>query len=213
MLHVNRQRLVDIEILITIITSIGILSYFFYAVYFLNQVSIYIENGILENTQVIVLIISMLVFFFSVFNPKREDKLILIFFSFLCFSFILREVDVETLDIPNTLKIIGHGMYRNIMIITGFIIISTYAIYHNKHLCYTKLYIFLVSINGILIMMAGILLYLGDFFEHYNSITHHVFLEEICELSGYILLLLSALLFLKNKLSLTDSIEKSTKKL
>ncbi len=212
MLHVNRQRLVDIEILITIITSIGILSYFFYAVYFLNQVSIYIENGILENTQVIVLIISMLVFFFSVFNPKREGKLILIFFTFLCFSFILREVDVETLDIPNTLKIIGHGMYRNIMIITGFIIISTYAILNYTY--YKKLiYIFLVSINGILIMMAGVLLYLGDFFEHYNSITYHVFLEEICELSGYILLLLSALLFLKNKLSLTDSIEKSTKKL
>jgi magnesium-transporting ATPase (P-type) len=83
------------KIILVIFVFITILFYFSYAVYALNQSSIYLENGLLENIQVITLFLACVSFIFPVFSQSRSDKLMLMFFSFLCFSFILREVDVE----------------------------------------------------------------------------------------------------------------------
>mgnify|MGYP000061139748 FL=1 len=187
------------KIFIVLTIFIGIFCWFGYSVYLLDQTSIYAENGPLENIQVFTLISSCLVFLLPVLHQKREDKLVLLFFSFLCFSFILREIDVEHFDIPIFFKTIGSGIGRNIMLATGFIGMATYAL---LNIAYYKILtrVYLLSIEGILIIMAGILLYIGDYFEHYKLIQHHVFLEEIFELSGYVLILLAALILSKNKL-------------
>jgi hypothetical protein len=188
------------KIYTTITIFTGIFCWLGYSVYVLNQTSIYAENGPLENIQVVTLIASCLAFLLPVMRQKREDKLVLLFFSLLCLSFILREVDVENLDIPNALKFVGSGIGRNIMLAIGFITMTTYAMLNSAY--YKKLArVFIVSIERLLIIMAGILLYIGNYFEHYNLIQHHVFLEEIFELSGYISILLAALILSKNKLS------------
>ena len=191
----------DIKIFVVTIMFIGALCYFSYAVYALDQVSIYAENGWLENTQAAILTLSCAVFLLPVFSQKRGDKLVLIFFSFLCFSFVLREIDVEDLDVINFLKFMGHGTGRNIMLIIGFVAMGVYALFNYKY--YKKLAKeFMVSLMARLIMAAAVLLFIGDFFEHRNVISHHVFLEEISELSGYVLILMAALIFSKRRLSL-----------
>jgi hypothetical protein len=125
------------KIILVIFVFITILFYFSYAVYALNQSSIYLENGLLENIQVITLFLACVSFIFPVFSQSRSDKLMLMFFSFLCFSFILREVDVEEIDIAYFLIFIGHGIGRNIMLIIGFSSMTLYAIFHFEY--YRKL--------------------------------------------------------------------------
>jgi len=199
---------VDAKIFVVIIIFVGIIGYFFYSVYFLNQVSIYIENGWLENTQVITLILSCIIFLIPLFGQKREDKLILLFFSLLCFSFILREVDVEDFEIIAILKFLGHGIGRNIMLSSGFIIIAVYTMLNYDY--YKDLAKeFIRSLAGRLIIAAGFLLVIGSIFEHRDSILHYVFLEEIFELLGYVLILITALLLSKNKLSRTGPVHSS----
>jgi hypothetical protein len=195
------------KIILVIFVFIIILFYFSYAVYALNQSSIYLENGLLENIQVITLFLACVSFIFPVFSQSRSDKLMLIFFSFLCFSFILREVGVEELDIAYFLIFIGHDIGRNIMLIIGFSSMTLYAIFHFEY--YRKLVkVFFSSRGSKIIIPATILLYVGDFFEHSHSILHYVFLEEMFELSGYVLILITALFFWDNKLSPVNNINK-----
>jgi len=59
---------------------------------------------------------------------------------------------------------------------------------------------FLVSRGGALIITAGILLYISNFIENANLVRHHVLLEEVSELSGYVLILLAAFTYSKNSI-------------
>ena len=176
---------------------LGLLYYVGYSVYVLNQTSIYAENRLLENAQVFTLALAGFVFFRPIAYQKRTDKLLLLFFAFLCLSFILREVDVEDLNIPIILIYIGSGIGRNVLVVAGFISILFCAIYNITHYK-TVLRDFLLSIEGVLIIIAGILLFVGEYFEDAHSLSHNVFLEEATELLSYVLILLVAFTYSKN---------------
>jgi len=184
--------------IIIIIIFLGLLYYVGYSVYVLNQTSIYAENRFLENAQVFILALAGLIFFLPIAYQKRTDKLLLLFFAFLCLSFILREVDVEDFNIPNILIYIGSGIGRNVLVATGFISILFYAIYNITHYK-TVLRDFLLSIDGVLIITAGILLFVGEYFEDAHSLSHNVFLEEASELLSYVLILLVAFTYSKDR--------------
>ncbi len=202
----------DIKIFITLILYTAILFWLTYAVYALDHVIIYAENGLLENMQVITLFIAMLVFLQPLYRQKREDKLVLLFFALLCLSFILREVDVEKLNIPELFILLGSGVGRNVIMASGFIAIIGYALFHfNYYKALAKHYIF--SKKGFLLFLAALLLLSSDYFEHQENILHHVFLEEIIELSGYVLILLTAFLFSRQTDTEYDDIKKLTKAL
>ena len=168
-----------------------------YSLYILNQSPIYSENGLLENIQVFVLFIACFAFILPIIFQNRTDKLILLFFGLLCYSFILREIDVEDLNIPNILKLIGSGAGRNIILATGFIAMLVYFIFNITHYK-NVLRSVLTSRFATLIIMGGVGLYTGDVFENMYSIQHHVFLEEISELFGYVFILLSAFTYSEN---------------
>jgi len=136
-------------------------------------------------------------FFLPVVYQTRTDKLILLFFAFLCLNFILREVDIEDLNIPNPLKLIGSGIGRNVIFAAGYIAMFSCAMFNITHYKNT-LKCFLVSRGGALIITAGILLYISYFIENANLMRHQVFLEEVSELSGYVLILLAAFTYSKN---------------
>ena len=188
------------RIAITILFFLGLTFWTIYSVYFLNQKFIYAENGPLENTQVLTLSIASLVFLLSVLCQERKDKLFQLFFSLLCLSFVLREVDVEDLNVPNILVSIGSGNGRNVMLTIGFVAIffciSLNIVHYKKVL---KFYI--LSKEGFLIVAAGILLCVGTLFEEMSWVAHHTFIEEILELSGYVIILLVAFLWSKNGLT------------
>ena len=181
-----------------IMVFLGLLYYVGYSVYVLNQTSIYAENRLLENAQVFILALAGLIFSLSFVYQKRTDKLLLLFFAFLCLSFILREVDVEDLNVPDILKFIGSGIGRNVLVVTGFVSILSCAIYNITHYK-TVLRNFIFSIDGVLIIIAGALLFLGEYFEDAHSLSHNVLLEEASELLSYVLILLVAFTYSRDR--------------
>ena len=163
-----------------------------------DDVSFYQENGILENTQVLLLIVIFFVFFIPSTYQKRKDKLFLIFFALLSFNFILREIDVEEFDIPSFFILFGSGIGRKIMLAVGFISIIFYALFNVKY--YVKLSISLLrSRAGFLLAMTSVFLFAGGLFEE-QQFQHNEFFEELSELIGYVLFLLVSFLFLDKEL-------------
>lgn len=163
-----------------------------YSVFSDNHTHIYAENGLIENIQAFLLVIACIVYLATVAIEKRSDKLILLFCSLLCFSFLLRELDVEEFDIPQALIFIGHGVGRNTTQAMAFFAIFTYAASNRSY--YKKASVeFAKSRPGWLLITGGVFLLVGDFFEKRNGILHHVFFEEIAELFGYVLILLSSI--------------------
>ncbi len=190
------------RIYITSALYTAIFLWLFYLVLILNRSVVYAENGLLENIQVLTLLATCIIFFIPTISQKREDKLILLFFSFLSLAFILREIDVERLDVSSILVFIGSGIGRNTLLGIGFIAIFAYAIVN--HTYYKKfLKPFFTSKGGVLLVLAGIFLLIGDRFENYDTMYIHVFIEEMFELLGYLFMLLSALIFSKNRLLVT----------
>jgi hypothetical protein len=162
-----------------------------YSVFILNNTIIYAENGPLENLQAILLAISCIVFLAPIAQKRGMAKLIFLFCFLLCCSFILRELDVERLDVPSALKVIGSGIGRNIILTVAFITLFVYAAF--KFSYYKKASIlFLGSKSGILLMLGGLLLIIGNLFDKSHSIIHNAFIEESFELGGYCFILLSA---------------------
>lgn len=169
----------------------GVFLWYAHSVFILNDATVYSENGPLENLQAIVLVICTLAFLIPVAQNKGSAKLILLSCSWLCFSFVLRELDVERLNVPYVIKLIGSGGGRNAMLALGFLALLVCAA--AKFSYYKKAGIlFLKSKPGILLMLAGVFLVIGDVFENSHSIIHNVFFEESFELLGYGLILLSA---------------------
>lgn len=180
-----------------LLVFLATVSWLAYSVFALGQTTIYAENSVIENIQVLTLVMSAAVFLLGLKHPKREGKLLLLFLSFLCLSFILREVDVEDFDLPSILIAIGSGMGRNLILAAGFISIGVYAAFNAAY--YKKeVKAFFLSKAGLLILAAGVLLYIGDVFENLKTVQHHVFWEETIELSGYMAILLSSLMLLKD---------------
>lgn len=162
-----------------------------HSVFILNITSIYAENGLLENTQVILLAISCIVFLIPIALEKKPEKLILLFCSLLCYSFILRELNFESLDVPNAIKFISFGVGRNITLTAAFIALFSYAAFRFSY--YKNAGVsFIRSKSGILLMSGGLFLIVGDLFEKRSTIIHHVYWEELFELCGYCFILLSA---------------------
>ena len=196
----NKQNAISVFI---VATWLGFVFWSTYSV-FDGNTQIYAENGLMENMQAFVLVIACITFLtVAVFN-KKAAKAILLFCFFLCYSFILREVDVEDFDVPYILKLIGSGTGRNAILLVGFVTICIYAL-SNGYSNFKKAAVeFIKTRAGILLVLGGVLLFAGDSFETRNTILHHVFFEEIFELSAYILILLSSL-------AVVDSFTKSKK--
>ena len=121
--------------LVTLVIVWSILSFHFF-----DDFAIVDENNLLENTQVLVLLLSLVLSIRTAINRVRKDKIISIFFSFLSFGFILREIDLEDFDLPTWIIVLGSGSGRTILLVFLFtkifynwisIVLKNY--YHLKH--------------------------------------------------------------------------------
>ena len=163
-----------------------------HAVFVLNNSTMYSEYGPVENLQALVLALSCVAFLAPVVLGKKTEKLVLLSCSLLCFAFLLRELDVKRLDIDRTLKFIGSGVGRNVIMATAFTALLSYAAYHWSY--YKRRVVpFLRSRVGMLMIAGGCFLVLGDIFEKSHRIVHYGFFEEIAELCGFCLILVAGL--------------------
>lgn len=152
---------------------------------------IYAENGPLENVQACVLAAAFLVYLVNAATERQSSRLILLSCSLLCYSFMLRELDVEQFDLPHPLIAIASGTGRNVTLAIAFAALLFYAV---KNFSYYKTAAlqFLRTRSGVLLMLAGVFLYVAEFFEKNSAIPHHVLWEEVIELFAFTLILLSA---------------------
>jgi hypothetical protein len=162
-----------------------------HSVFILKITDIYVENGLLENIQTILLIISCIVFLIPIVVEKNAEKLILLFCSLLCYSFILRELEFDELDVNDTIKYIFSGVFRYISITVAFIVLFFYAAFRFSYYIDASVS-FIRSKSGILLITGGIFFITGDLFEKISSMNHHVYWEELLELCGCCFILLSA---------------------
>lgn len=162
-----------------------------HSVFTLKITDIYVENGLLENIQAILLIISCIVFLIPIVVEKNAEKLILLFCSLLCYSFILRELEFDELDVNDTIKYIFSGVFRYISITVAFIVLFFYAAFRFSYYIDASVS-FIRSKSGILLITGGIFFITGDLFEKISSMNHHVYWEELLELCGCCFILLSA---------------------
>lgn len=163
-----------------------------HAVFVLGNTTVYAENGPIESLQAILLATSCIVFLLPVVLNREPGKLIPLFLALLCYSFLVRELDVERLNVPDFVKFIGSGIGRNTTLAVGFISLLTYAgtrfsYYKNASIQFLK------SRPGILLMLGGLLMVVGGVCEKSHSIPQHAFFEEFFELWGYVFILLSSI--------------------
>jgi hypothetical protein len=159
--------------------------------YLHNNVSVYRENGLLENLQTLLLAIGFLVYLLCIILGHGPERLLHGCGALLCYTFALRELDIDRLDLPAVFKLIGAGTGRNVTIAAAFILLATIA--SLKPPTYAKASaLFLKSRGGRVLLLAGLFLLVGDLFERGRAIVHHVYFEEVLELCGYALIALSA---------------------
>ncbi|WP_409524990.1 hypothetical protein [Nitrincola sp. MINF-07-Sa-05] len=163
-----------------------------YLVFVKEQSMVYYENGLLENLQAVLLVVSCLIFFLTALMNERNDKLILLACALLCYGFFLREVDVERLDVHAFLVLIGSGMGRNLILLLATILILVVAIRNFAHYWQESM-AYLRSPVALLFLLSAVTLFTGAYFEDANALPHHEFFEEGLELLAYVLILLASL--------------------
>jgi hypothetical protein len=183
--------------MLALVLIVGVIFWSLFSGVWLENSSVFKENGLLENTQAFTLTITLFFFLAPIFNRSRSDRLLAVFFSFLTLGFILRELDIETFDLPNILILLGSGQGRNLVL--AVCILSTLGCALFKFRYYLDLSIcFVRSRTGFAVLSAGIFCWVGDFFENVQ-IPHNVLYEESLELVGYSLFLLAASRFARRE--------------
>ena len=149
--------------------------------------SFHSEGAALENTQVIFLIISAVGFLFLL-PFKHPYKTIHLAIALLCFSFILRELDLEHMDVFQIIKILGSGQGRILLLASLWASMSFYSynavenkVCALKGFCFSPL--FSVLLFAFLMLMAGAVL---D--KKIIEISQPMFFEELAEVNAYMLI-------------------------
>ena len=165
-----------------------------YSLFVEGNVNVYAENGILETLQAVLLALSCLIFLATATWEKGTGRLVVLFCALLCYGFVLREVDVETLDIPDLLILLGSGTGRNASLAVGLILLCLGALFAGFRAQLRLGLDFARSRAGLLLLSGLGFLLLSDVFEKQvlGSVPHHVFFEEMSELLGDVMILLSA---------------------
>ena len=165
--------------------------YALFEMFYEGNSSIHAENHFLENAQVAACVLAMLVFLGAAFAGGEKAKAIPLFFAVLAFAFILRELDVERLDLPKFCRDLGSGIGRNILVSALFVGVFAMAFlkfkfYLNAAFKFMRMRAFYWGV------MAAAVLLLSDITERTHPVSHYEFWEETLELAGYTLFLIAA---------------------
>jgi len=169
-----------------------------YSVFVLQDFGVFGENHLLENLQAVTLLTVLAVYLVPIFQAHRTDKLLCMFFVWLTIGFLLREIDVDELNVHDFFVKWGAGSGRNLLLALALAVMSVMALMRLRfYLDLAKQ--FLVSAPGVMALKSGVLLIAGDICEKVEF-THHVFFEEVFELVAYAVLLRAATLLARHKI-------------
>ncbi len=176
-----------------------------YLVIGLDMIQLHDENGLLENMQVILLMLSIVVFLLQVHYRRNSHRVFSLAGAFLCLVFILRELDVEKLDVPQLFIVFGSGVGRNILMGVLGLALFVYAI-RNFRAIRVFLPKFFYETSSLTILVGLLFLVSGGLFDKGSIETvHYQFFEEILEVTGYFIMFAGAVLGLETRTGYSTS--------
>ncbi|MEA3469386.1 MAG: hypothetical protein U9R57_14330 [Thermodesulfobacteriota bacterium] len=182
------------KILISSLLLIGCFDLFIaYQVIGLKASHLHAENGFLENLQAVLLVLSIVVFLSQLFLTSKYNRIFPLGGAFLCFAFLLREIDIEDLDVPAIIIFLGSGTGRNVMVALLATVLIVYAVIH-FHEIKNDIPAFFIEKSSLTILVGLILLVSGGVFDKKIHLAHYQFYEEIIEVTGYYLVFTGAVM-------------------
>jgi magnesium-transporting ATPase (P-type) len=188
---------------ITVIGAVVILinGWVLYQVIELGNSSIIDENDLVENLQVFCYSFSAVILLVNAFRVSKLTKWLNLFFGVTCLSFVLRELDVEDLNVPDLFILLGSGKGRNIMFIVAFTALFSVFFKHYRYALsglkrLSKSPVVQICLLGCILLMLGVV---GE--ENDMEL-----LEEVSEMNGAKLIAISALVFVSKPRLLMDYI-------
>lgn len=174
----------------------------FYQLNHLGDYSIIDENNIVENFQVFCYAFSAVILLANALRLVKLNRWLNLFFGVTCFSFVLRELDVEKLNVPDVFILLGSGKGRNFMFIVVFTALVLVFFRHYRYVLsglkeLIKSSVVQICLLGCLLLVLGAV---GD--ENDMEL-----LEEISEMNGAFLIALSAAILVIKPRSLMDCID------
>jgi len=153
-----------------------------------------LENGGMEDAQVLAVSLSLVLFLFAAVSSKSSERLFYASLVLLCVTFLLRELDMEDYGLHPVITGLTSGLGRNVLL--GFLWMCCLLLFlKDPQASRTVLSKWFKSFEGRLMMLAGLFFLSAwpldkEMFE-LNSHTSRV-LEELLELNGYFLFWLSS---------------------
>lgn len=161
------------------------------------------ENCGIENAQVLFILVGGAFFLVALCRHERfEDKHLFAALTFLCVTFVLRELDVQDFNLHKALTWLGSGMGRNLWLIAGWVVLFAIFLRHRRGARASFLNL-LRAKAGILLVAAGAFLIASQLFDQGVTGLPKAtarFYEELIEINGYLLILLSSLICAIRKL-------------
>ena len=153
---------------------------------------VHAENALFENIQAVCLISAALLYALSSFGNKSTDRIELMGLALLCFSFSLREIDIELFGLPPLIEqfFVGKGRTATLLVLWG----GYLALLLRQPIGFVDL-IKRQFDSGLVayLLIAACLLVCGAVFDRGILMLNHPRLyEELLEVNAYLLLFIPA---------------------
>ncbi|MDO6562342.1 hypothetical protein Q4488_03005 [Amphritea sp. 1_MG-2023] len=185
MLLANGKTLQIIWLLLIIVAG-----YFIYSLD--DQVTLYKENGVLENLQVSILLLTC---FYMVIVGKQlqcRSRYAAWMFAWICLAFFFREFDIRKTDWPEFAHMIFGKPGQYIWFLPLLFILV--QIFRNIQFYLRNILLYLLSPMMLNIILAGVMLIMAAVFDKQMILTENKFWEEYLEIAAYAHLFLAAIL-------------------
>lgn len=184
----KQLHLIKLLVPLSLITTAFICGIIKYELHYLHA-----ENGLLENLQAAILmagILPCLVFRTATPGIMAFNQA----FALLCFSFLLRELDVEYLDVPLLIKMLGSGVGKVVLLIllwAGFAVV----VLRKGYITAQVVHDFLESNEFKVLLLAVLLLAVSAVMDReVFSLQFSRLYEETAEIDAYLLMVLSSVM-------------------
>lgn len=151
------------------------------------------EDGLLENLQALVLLATMIVALWQHWVQRADVGLAPLFLALVCFSGLLRELDVERYDIPQILILLGSGLGKRILLGALWLGFFAWAIRRRREVWSEGVGLLGRLAGRCMLLAPALILVAGLLDKKILPLPYPVFFEELLELNAYAVMLLAAL--------------------
>nr|WP_320136416.1 hypothetical protein [uncultured Amphritea sp.] len=157
-----------------------------------DQVTIYKENGVLENLQAGILLLTCFYMVRVGKNLQGSSRYAAWMFAWICLAFFFREFDVRKTDWPEPAHMIFGKPGQYIWFLPLFYILA--QVFRNIRFYLRNTLLYLLSPMMLYVILGGVLLIIAGIFDKQVIPTENKFWEEYLEIAADAYLFLAALL-------------------